>query len=55
MGRCLPATPGLIMQLILKNTRALELLVNLNWDRLLALGVIFGSLLVGAWWATPHP
>jgi hypothetical protein len=37
------------MQTIMANTRGLALLVNLNWDRLLYLGMIFGSLFLGAW------
>ena len=37
------------MQTIVSNTRGLALLVNLNWDRLIYLVMIFGSLFLGSW------
>lgn len=36
------------MQHVIKGYRGLRLLMNLNWDRLFALGVIFGALFAGA-------
>lgn len=37
------------MQTLVANTRGLAMLVNLNWDRLLYLAMIFGFLFFGAW------
>ncbi len=37
------------MQTILRNTRGLSLLINLNWDRLLFIGAILAALWAGAW------
>lgn len=37
------------MQTMIQGTRGLRLILNLNWDRLFALGLIFGALFAGAW------
>ena len=37
------------MQTLAANSRGLTLLMRLNWDRFLALGVLAGSLLFSAW------
>jgi hypothetical protein len=36
------------MQHVIQGYRGLRLLVNLNWDRLVALSIIFAALFVGA-------
>lgn len=36
------------MQHVIQGYRGLRLLVNLNWDRLFSLGIIFGALFAGA-------
>lgn len=40
------------MQAIMKNTKGLGLLVNLNWDRLLYIGTILVALGSGAFLGT---
>lgn len=37
------------MESVLKGYRGLRLVLNLNWDRLFALAVIFGALFAGAY------
>jgi hypothetical protein len=36
------------MQHVIQGYRGLRLLVNLNWDRLVALAIIFAALFAGA-------
>ncbi len=40
------------MQMLQYSYRGLDLLVRLNWDRLLFTGALMMSLILGAWLAT---
>jgi hypothetical protein len=44
-----------VMQTIMRNTRGLSLLVNLNWDRILYVATIIGALWAGAWVGSMQP
>ncbi|GGL77699.1 hypothetical protein [Wenxinia marina] len=37
------------MQTLAENSKGLTLLMRLNWDRFVALAVLFGSLAFSAW------
>ena len=37
------------MQMIIENTRGLQILVDLNWDRVLYIVTILFALAAGAW------
>jgi hypothetical protein len=45
-------TGGHVMQAILAESRSLELLVKINWDRIFYLGTVVAGLLAGAWVGT---